>query len=191
MKHLFLYTAILLLLIGCYSNQSTPRPNGYMRIDLPEKTYRLFDSIGYPYRFESPIYAKLVPDTESYKYEPFWLNIQLPAKATIHLSYKRINKNLTALLDDTHNFVYRNVVKADAIDETLFRIEHKKIYGMIYELGGNVASSIQFYATDSTRHFLRGALYFNETPNYDFLAPMIDYYKADILHLLETLDWKQ
>ncbi|MCL2097985.1 MAG: gliding motility lipoprotein GldD [Bacteroidales bacterium] len=190
MKAYSIYILFFVLLSAC-NNSSTPRPNGYMRIDLPEKAYRLFDSTGYPYRFECPAYAQIIPDTESYNYEPFWINMKLPAKATLHLSYKKVNNNLTAMLDDTDNFVYRHVVKADAIIESTFQIKDRKVFGIIYEIGGNAASSVQFYATDSSRHFLRGALYFNETPNHEFLAPMIKYYTADIFHLLETLVWKQ
>jgi len=191
MKHYLIYIFLVALLLGCNNNPSTPKPAGYMRIDLPEKAYRLFDSTAYPYRFEYPVYAQIVPDTESYNYEPFWINVKLPQKATLHLSYKQVNKNLTALLDDTYNFVYRHVIKADAIIESSIEIKDRKVYGVLYEIGGNTASSVQFYVTDSTRNFLRGALYFNETPNYEFLLPMINYYTADILRLLETLVWKQ
>jgi len=191
MKHYTIYLLFVALLLGCNNHPSTPKPYGYMRIDLPEKTYRLFDSAGYPYRFECPTYAQIIPDTESYNYEPFWVNVKLPAKATLHLSYKRVNKNLTALLDDSYNFAYRHVVKADAIIESSIQIKGRKVYGILYEIGGNAASSVQFYVTDSTRNFLRGALYFNETPDYEFLLPMINYYTADIFHLLETLEWKQ
>jgi gliding motility-associated lipoprotein GldD len=191
MKTYPIYILFFVLLLACNNRSSMPKPDGYMRIDLPEKTYRLFDSTGYPYRFECPVYADLVPDTESYMYEPFWINIRLPEKATIHLSYKRVNKNLTTLLEDSYRFVSQHIIKADAISETTFEFKDKKVYGMIYEIGGNAASSVQFYATDSTRNFLRGALYFNATPNYDFLAPMINYYMIDIFRLLETLSWKQ
>ena len=190
MKTYPIYILLFVLLLGCSNHSSMPKPNGYMRIDLPEKNYRLFDSTGYPYCFECPTYAQLIPDTESYNYEPFWINMRLPEKATLHLSYKRVNNNLSAMLDDTYSFVYRHVIKADAITESTFQIKEKKVYGIIYEIGGNTASSVQFYATDSLRHFLRGALYFNETPNQEFFAPMIDYYTADIFHLLETLVWK-
>jgi gliding motility-associated lipoprotein GldD len=191
MKHYSIYLLLLALLLGCNNHSSTPKPSGYMRIDLPEKNYRLFDSVGYPYRFECPAYAQLVPDTESYGYEPFWINVKLPQKGTLHLSYKKVNNNLTALLDDTYNFVHRHVITADGIIATPFHIRDRKVYGIIYEIGGNAASSVQFYATDSTRNFVRGALYFNETPNYEFLTPLINYYKIDIIHLLETLEWKQ
>jgi len=191
MKHNPIYILLFLLLLGCNNRSSMPRPTGYMRIDLPEKAYRLFDSTGYPYRFESPVYAQLIPDTESYMFEPFWLNMRMPEKATLHLSYKRVDNNLTALLNDTYNFVYRHVIKADAITESTFNIKERNVYGILYEIGGNAASSVQFYATDSTRNFLRGSLYFNETPNHEFLAPMVQYYTVDILHLIETLVWKQ
>ncbi len=189
MKNILLYLVLTLLLTAC-GNASTPKPTGYVRIDLPEKHYRLFDSTGYPYRFDCPTYGNPVPDITSKDHEPYWLNIELPQKATIHISYKRVNKNLPALMEDTHNFVYRHVIKADAITETPFRNEAKKVYGLVYEIGGNAASSVQFYATDSTRNFFRGALYFMETPNHDFLAPMITFYTEDIIHLLETLEWK-
>jgi gliding motility-associated lipoprotein GldD len=171
-------------------NAPVPKPDGHIRIDLPDKSYRLFDSLKFPYQFESPVYAQIVPDKASYGYEPYWINMHLPANATIHISYKRIKNNLPELLDDTHNFVYRHVIKADAITETPFRNRERKMQGMLYEIGGDVASSVQFYATDSVRHFLRGALYFMETPDRAFLEPMINYYTTDIEHLIETLQWK-
>ncbi len=190
MKQFLLYLLFAGLLFAACGQPSAPKPAGYLRVDLPEKNYRLFDSTGYPYRFEAPAYACLIPDTKSKDYEPYWLNVELPANATIHLSYKRINNNLPELLDDTHNFVYRHVIKADAITETPFRNDSKKVYGLLYEIGGQVASSVQFYATDSSRNFIRGSLYFTETPNREFLSPMIAYYTVDIAHLLETLTWK-
>ena len=68
--------------------------------------------------------------------------------------------------------------------------KEKSVYGVLYEIKGNAASSVQFYATDSTKHFLRGALYFNTVPNKDSLAPAIQFVEEDIIHLIETLSWK-
>jgi gliding motility-associated lipoprotein GldD len=189
MKYELLFILTIGILVSC-GNPPTPKPDGHLRIDLPEKGYCLFDSAGFPYRFEYPIYAYIIPDTVSYGYEPFWINMTLPAKGTIHISYKKINKNLTELLEDTYNFVYRHVIKADAITETPFANKKQKVYGTIYEIGGNAASSVQFYATDSLHNFIRGALYFTATPDHDFLSPMISYYTIDIQHLIETLEWK-
>jgi gliding motility-associated lipoprotein GldD len=188
MKFRLLY--FLLLSMAACGNPPAPRPEGYLRIDLPEKHYRLFDSVAFPYRFECPVYARVTPDVASHNHEPYWLNIALPEKATLHFSYKKVKNNLPELLDDAHKFVYRHVIKAGAITETPIYHREKKTYGMLYEISGEAASSVQFYATDSVRHFVRGALYFMETPNYAYLAPMISYYTLDIEHLIETLQWK-
>jgi gliding motility-associated lipoprotein GldD len=180
------------LLLACHPNVPVPKPRGYLRTEFPEKTYRPFDSTGYPYRFHYPTYAAAVPDRQSYRYEPYWLNLHIPTcNATVHLSYKRIRENLPDLLNDTYAFVYRHVIKADEITETPVRNEAKKTYGFLYEISGDVASSVQFYLTDSTRHFLRGSLYFMASPNADSLAPAIAFLTADIQHLMQTLEWKK
>ena len=177
----------------CYSCKrvSTPKPRGYIRIDLPEKAYQKFDNADYPYSFDYPVFGQIIPDTTSLGNEPFWANIVSPRyKATLHLSYKKLNKNLPEILDDTYNFVYRHVIKADEIIETPFINKEKNAYGFLYEIGGDAASAVQFYVTDSTQNFLRGALYFNVTPNRDSLRPYIHYFTEDIQYLMQTLSWK-
>ncbi|MDR0729990.1 MAG: gliding motility lipoprotein GldD [Prevotellaceae bacterium] len=182
----------LWMAVACGGGMGVPKPRGYIRIDFPEKEYRMFDSADYPYRLAYPTCGYVAPDTQSYRYEPYWVNIRMPRyNATIHISYKRVQKNMPALLDDTHNFVYRHVIKADAITETPFVHADAKVYGMLYEIGGNVASSVQFYATDSLRHFLRGSLYFFTPPNADSLAPSIAYLTQDIVYLMQTIEWKK
>ncbi len=188
---LFAVIGLLPLIIMACSNPFVPKPRGYMRVDFPEKTYRPFDSTGYPYRFDYPAYARIVPDKQSYKYEPYWVNVKMPGyQATVHISYKQVRNNLPELLDDTYNFVYRHTIKAEEITERQLRDDAKKIYGLLYEIDGDVASSVQFYVTDSTRHFLRGSLYFMATPNVDSLAPSIAFLTEDIKHIIETLEWK-
>ncbi|MDR2802426.1 MAG: gliding motility lipoprotein GldD [Prevotellaceae bacterium] len=182
---------MMFVFAACGGGAPVPKPHGYLRTDFPEKNYLLFDSLDYPYSFNYPDYAGIVPDRQSYRYEPYWINLRMPAyNATVHISYKRIRKNLPELLDDTYSFVYRHVIKADEIAETAFRNDEKKTYGFLYEIGGDVASSVQFYLTDSTRHFLRGSLYFMSAPNADSLAPSIAFLTADIQHLMQTLEWK-
>jgi gliding motility-associated lipoprotein GldD len=72
----------------------------------------------------------------------------------------------------------------------MFINEKERVYGILYDIKGNSASSLQFYLTDSSRHFFRGALYFNVQPNKDSLAPVIDYFREDIIYLIETFSWK-
>ncbi len=193
-KIIYGFWGLFLCSMACVSCKQaiTPKPHGYIRIDMPEKNFQKFDAPDYPYTFEYPAFGQIVPDTASRGWEPYWINIQFPEyKATLHISYKKVNKNLAEILDDTYSFVYRHVIKADAIIENPFVNRENKTYGMLYEIGGPAASTVQFYLTDSTANFLRGALYFNVTPNRDSLNPYIDYFTEDIQYLMQTLTWKK
>ncbi len=122
--------------------------------------------------------------------EKCWFNIYYtPFNATLHLSYKDVDNknNLNKLLEDARTLVYKHTIKADEIYETL--IGNKYLNGMLYELSGNTATNFQFYVTDSSRHYLRGSLYFNERTRIDSIQPALDFLKADIMHMLETLRW--
>lgn len=185
---LFFIGALLILASGCRPSH-TPKPRGYFRIDLPEKQYVLLDST-MPYRFEYSKFAVIETDV-SHQNEPDWINVLYPAyKARVHISYKPVTDNLYDLLEDNIRLAYNHVVKAEAIDEHLFINEDTHLYAMMFEIKGNAASPLQFLATDSARHFLRGSLYFQTAPNRDSLAPVIDYITEDVVHLIETLEWK-
>ena len=173
----------------CCKRHYTPKPAGYLRIDLPEKAYREYDSTC-PFSFEYPVYGKIIVDTSRIA-EPCWINIEFPRfGGKIHLSYKTVNKNLNTYIEDSRTLAYKHTVKADAITETLYSSDERKVYGLLYEIKGDAASNVQFWVTDSSRHFLRGSLYFNVQPNADSLAPVINFVRDDIIHLVETLKWK-
>jgi gliding motility-associated lipoprotein GldD len=124
--------------------------------------------------------------------EPFWVNIDFPQfNGKIHISYKPVNNNLTQYLEDARTFVLKHIPKADAIDDSLVYRPEDKVYGLVYYIDGmQAASSCQFFVTDSSTHFLRGALYFNVTPNNDSLAPVIGFIQEDIRHMIKTFKWK-
>lgn len=180
---------VLLLLAAC-SPAPVPKPRSFFRIDMPEKSFRKFEN-GFPYSFEYPAYANVMIDP-SPTAEPWWINIDIPRfKARIHLSYKSVDNNLHEYLDDTHKLLTKHIAKATGIREDIIVNEEENVYGIIYNIRGTgVASTCQFYVTDSTRHFLRGALYFNVVPNNDSLAPVIEFLKEDIQHMVMTLQWK-
>ena len=127
------------------------------------------------------------------KNESGWFNIEFPAyKAKIYLTYKDIKNDLDTLLEQTYKInVKYHIAKADAIDEQVIDNHDEKVYGILYDLKGNTASAVQFYVTDSVNHYLRGSLYFSAEPNADSLAPVIDFFRQDIIHLIETLKWKK
>ena len=166
-----------------------PKPRGYFRLSMPEKKYVKYDS-ACPFRFEIPSYSKM-EDDKHFRAEPCWLNLNFPSlNGTLHLSYKEVNGNLNGYLEDTYTLVSKHTVKASGIREEMISRDSAKVYGLIYDIGGNAASSIQFFLTDSTKHFLRGALYFNAVPNIDSIKPVIDFVKKDIYHMIETFEWK-
>jgi gliding motility-associated lipoprotein GldD len=169
-------------------DKSVPKPHGYYRIDLPERNYHRLGH-EYPYCFDIPVYTKVLPDN-SPKSEPFWINILFPDfHAILHISYKKVKKNLYVLTEESHKLAYDHAVKASSIDEKIFLNPGKSVYGTIYYIHGNAASPMQFYLTDSTGNFLRGAFYISATPNIDSLKPVIEFIKTDVIHLMETLEW--
>lgn len=179
---------IISIIFGGCKRKYTPKPRGFFRIDFPEKEYvQLPDS--FPYSFKYPIYTTLNPDNSRLS-ENYWINIDYPdLNGKIHISYKKVNNNLEQLLDDTRSLAYKHSIKADAINEKMFLKPEKKVYGILYEIEGNAASSLQFFLTDSTKNYLRGALYFNAEPNKDSLAPVINFIKEDIKFLMESFEW--
>ena len=191
-----LSTAFFLLIFACGCNSSsTPKPRGYFRMSFPEKAYRSFDEPGYPYAFEYPVYATIEKDTSFFGQKPenpWWINITFPDfKGKIYLSYKQIGArySLNRLVNDAHEMTYKNALKADAIVPEAFQTPHGAS-GLFYKVSGNAATARQFFATDSVRHFLRGALYFYTAPNADSLQPVVDFIEKDMWHLLETLRWR-
>jgi len=191
LKRIFPIIVFAFVIVSC-QQEYTPKPRGYFRIDLPEKEYKETPAV-LPYSFEMPESSLIVRNKKSEK-GIYWINIEYPQyKATIYLTYDDINKQnrVEKLIDDSRIFVYKHTIKADAIIEDVFVNDDKKVYGIKYEIKGNAASNIQFFLTDSTKHFLRGSLYFNVTPNKDSLAPVIKYIDADIVHLMETLEWRE
>ena len=87
--------------------------------------------------------------------------------------------------------VFKHAPKAVGIKESYINMPESKVYGIVYTIEGrDAASPFQFYLTDSTDHFVRGALYFNVVPNNDSLKPVIDYIIHDIDFLVSTFSWK-
>jgi len=180
---------LLIVFASCDQNHS-PKPRGYFRIDLPERSYQTFDT-NFPYAFEYPKYAIIQSDPYSSN-EKYWINVQMPDfDATLHLSYKPVNNNLGEYLEDAHTLVTKHIPKADAIFDSLIVDRNRNMFGLTYKIiGSSAASPYQFFLTDSSTHFMRGALYFNTIPNNDSLEPVIDFVIEDIEHLIETMKWE-
>jgi gliding motility-associated lipoprotein GldD len=167
----------------------TPKPRGFFRIAFPEHTYSQYSDEECPFTFDIPDYAAVLPYRDSLL-QPCWKYISIPRfNAEVFLSYLPIDGNPEKYFEDARTLAYKHSVKAAAIDETLV-LAYPGVAGMIYDIGGAAASSVQFFITDSTQHFLRGALYFNVAPQPDSLAPVVAFLRKDIEHMIRTARWK-
>ncbi len=177
-----------LLFISCDNNYS-PLPRGYFRIDFPEHSYQLSDTV-FPYYFEYSTFAKL-KSSQHGPDQKYWTNIVYPQfKAKVYLSYKSVDGNLITYLEDAYTLVSKHISKADGIIDSVIMNKDRNVYGLTYKIvGSGVASPYQFFVTDSASHFLRGALYFDILPNNDSLGPVIDFISKDMDHLINTLEW--
>jgi gliding motility-associated lipoprotein GldD len=186
-------TRIFLLLIfffvaGCRHVYS-PKPRGYFRTDFPVKKYERFSSPCH-FSFDFPVYGIVEKVTLS-NAEPCWYDINFNQyKASIHLTYKPLNGDLSGHTEDIHKIVYKHIIKADDIIETKIDNKEANTWGILYDIKGNAASAVNFYITDSVSGFLSGSLYFNVRPNKDSLAPAIQYFREDIIHLINSISWE-
>ncbi|WP_137401428.1 gliding motility lipoprotein GldD [Echinicola rosea] len=191
MRNSLIFGIVFLALTACGKGDYLPRPKGYNRIDLPERAFVSLQD-NYPYQFERSIHSKVEADTFNLA-EENWINLAYQSLgAKVHLTYKAINGNearLRDILDDAFKLTAKHQIKAYSIDEAVTRTPRGYV-GVVAELSGEVPTQFQFFVTDSTQNFLRGALYFNTAVKNDSLAPVIEYIKEDMAHLMNTLEFK-
>ncbi len=192
MKNILTVIVTLLFITSCNSNHDySPKPRGYFRIVFPAKKYQQYMA-GCPFTFIYPKYAFIEPDKLAGA-KPCWLNMQFPQfNGTLHLSYEHIlsKKEFDELVEDAHKLSFKHTVKATAIDEGIISYPEKKVYGIYYTIDGNAASSVQFYLTDSTKNYIRGALYFNTEPRLDSIQPVLAFVKQDVDLMIKSFRWK-
>jgi gliding motility-associated lipoprotein GldD len=203
----FLLLSFMAASIFSCNSVYTPKPKGYFKIDFPDHQYRSFDQPGYPYTFEYPVYANIVRDSsffEASPENPYWINIDFPRfNARIYVSYKAIGppagksspypkatgNSFDKLRDDAYKMTMKHSYKATSIEDSVIRTPGG-ISGIFFNVGGNAATAKQFFLTDSVRHFLRGALYFDAPPNEDSVGIVNRFLQEDMLHLINTFHWR-
>ena len=209
--HCLLLIAYCILLTACNSNY-TSKKAGYYKIAFPERKYITFQQQGFPYSFEYPVYARVVKDTTYFDQDmqnPYWVNIDFAQfGARIFLSYKTIGGKSTYkvkqangsykdslgtnvfdfMVNDAFKLTNKNESVASSIKDSLFKTTNG-VTGVFFRVGGNAATAKQFFMSDTTKNFFRGALYFDVTPNADSLKPVQDFLQKDIDHLINTFRW--
>lgn len=211
MRYLF-FLIFFGLIAGCNSTY-TSKKEGYYKIDFPEREYTTFNEPGFPYTFEYPVYARIAKDSayfDSTSKNPYSINIVFPSfNGKIFISYKTIGgtsvykarnpdgsyrdstgrNDFEKMVNDSYNLTYKNDIKAYSIEDSVMHTPNN-ITGIFFSLSGNVATAKQFFLSDTLHHFLRGALYFDATPNEDSLRPVNAFLQKDMKHIINTLKWK-
>lgn len=191
----------------------TSKKKGYFNIELPEHEYVSFDKPDFPYSFDYPVYAKVIKDStyfDSSPENPYWINIDFPQfNARIFLSYKIIGgmavykikqpdgsykdssgvNQFDKMVSDAFNLTNKNQAVTNSIKDSLFQTRNG-ITGVFFKVGGNAATARQFFMSDTSKNFLRGALYFDATPNVDSLKPVQDFLQVDMDKLINSFRWK-
>ena len=214
-RNLMTVVATVALLVACSGRDYSPKPQAYLRIDLPEHNYFLLDTmrtnpgdtlvIGgdtaialtgstktFPFTFEANQCIEWT-EKDAPKGER-WIDLMYPQwDGVVFLTYHHLRSSgeLREQIDGSMRFLEQHYKVASGIEEQDYEDPENRVYGTVYYLkGAKVASTCQFWLTDSVSHFLRGSLFLNRTPNNDSLAPVLQYIQTDIEHLVETLRWK-
>ncbi len=191
-KILILAALAVILFAACGDGSYAPKPEAYLRIDLPEKNYAVFDTAPLPFQFDKAVDCKAVvkQNTKSM----CWVDLEYPMQnGVVFLTYKKLAspESLRGQIDTSYRLLEQHFNFSSGVEEQQFENPENRVFATTYHIKGrNVASTYQFWATDSVKHFLCGALYINESPNNDSLAPVLDYLQQDVNHLIETLRWK-
>ena len=182
--------SVLFIVLSSCQQSSIPKPYGYVRLTMPDTCYADAVPKGYPYRFDVSCHAEVRPVSDEQGGQ-YWIDLHYPAlNATVHCSYQPVRGNLRELTDDAIRFVYRHSSHASSIPEQGFVHAEARVYGVLFDLEGNTASSMQFFVTDSVRHFFRAAAYCDCVPNADSLAPVYDYLHKDVVRMVESFEWR-
>ena len=203
---------VLCLLVSSCNSTYTSKKTGYFKIDFPERKYVQFEKEGFPYTFEYPAYAQVIKDStyfDSNPENPWWINLDFPQfGGRIFLSYKIIGGKamykvkqangaykdsigtnvFDKMVNDAFNLTNKNESIASSIKDSLVHTPNG-VSGVFFRVGGNAATAKQFFLSDTIKNFIRGALYFDVTPNVDSLRPVQDFLQADIDHLINTFKW--
>ena len=175
---------IVILMVSC-NEETLPKPKAFLNLEFDKTTYQKLP-LPRPYEFEVSKNAIIKDASKN------WLKIEYPSlKASLDITYRKVDNNLRELFVESEKLVFKHAVKADQISSNDYSNSNERVFGTLHEITGNAASQIQFHITDSTHHFIKGALYFKTVPNYDSVLPAVYHIKKDILHLMETLKWKE
>lgn len=175
-----------------------PKPRSYPRVMYPERAYEKKQSAYCQFSFDAPASSSLIREELFFDRTPpdsCWFDLKLAPElnGSIHFSYYPIDSEGTweGLLDEAFQLVGVHNDRASDIQEIAIHRNEANVHGVAFDIAGPAASPFQFFLTDSTNHFLRGALYFDAEVQPDSIAPVVAFVKEDIFRLVESFEWEK
>ncbi len=188
--------AFLLFFISCKEeNLYLPKPRLYPKVNFPTKEYIDFSESYCKIGFRYPKYAEVVKDEyffDDKPLDPCWFDLSIPSlNGTLHCSYFPIRdrSDLDELITDSYELAGKHNIKAEYYNEYVLDYPGN-VKGVMFEIEGDVATPVQFFLSDSTNHFFRGSLYFQNQVRPDSMAPVYEFVRQDIDTLLSTFYWQ-
>lgn len=183
MRYVLVVCSLIFVLSSC-KEETLPKPKSFLTLEYQNPVYKKIEN-SCNYQFEVSNFAQLKTSDNC------WAKLQYPdLKATVHITYRAVDNNLDEILREVEKLTFEHTIKADAINAIPFENYERQVFGKLYNVEGDVATNVQFRVTDSVNHVLSGALYFYSRPNYDSIVPAVRYLEKDIMHIIETLEWK-
>ncbi len=196
MKPYLAFVFLILMIVSCGEEKTPlPKPRAYPKVVYPERSYQVFSERFCPMSFEYPTYAKIIQDTVYFSEKPenpCWFNLYIPQfNCYLYCTYSDLHgkKGFSTVVNDAFNLAYKHDQRANFINDTKFTNENG-LGGMQFEMSGPAATPFQFFITDSTSHFMRGALYFNTQVRPDSLLPVYQFVKKDMDQMIKTFKFK-
>ncbi len=187
---------VALVLVACGESDYVPKPRIYPKMEFPKRAYKPFENNYCGFTFEQPVATEVQKKEEFFggKAGDCWFNLYYPAlNGSVYFTYYPItpNKQLYKLVEDTYRMEDQHTSKASYMEHSAIIRGDAMVFGELTDIFGDVGTPFQFFITDSTTHFIRAGLTFNAAANSDSLAPAIEYVKQDMIHLIETFQWKE
>jgi gliding motility-associated lipoprotein GldD len=189
-----MFLLALIAFAGCNRDDRTyPKPKTYVRIDIAQPQYLVFDTATLPFTFEYPDYGKVMPNT--FESNGNWFNINFERFGyVLYLTYVplKTKHTLDTLISDSDRLAYYSQQKrASGVASRTYSDSLRRVYATTFQIkGSQVATPYQFYITDNNKYFIRGSLNYTQVPNNDSLAPVISRITADLEHLITTFNWR-
>ncbi len=182
-KQLLLTIVISVLIYGCESNNSYPKPQGMLALEYnnPKPHSYQNDLFSFSYN-EEALFKSTSPTAFSFYYPQL--------KGSVYMYYVPLENNLGVQIKNLEEKLSEHHKRASGIIAHPYQNNLEKKQGVLYEIQGDAASQAHFYITDREDHFIHGALYFLSKPNYDSILPAAEYVENDLRDFMESLKWK-